>query len=131
MSAATKILVADDEQAALDLVKDALADLDCQIVTAMDGQEALEAARRERPQLIILDVQMPKIDGFGVFAELKKDEALAKVPVVMLTAVTERTGVPMSGRDMGEFLGAEPEAYVEKPIEAVVLKQAVKRLLPG
>ena len=99
------------------------------VLAAKDGEEALSLARQENPHLIILDVQMPKRDGFQVFAALRADERLARVPVIMLTAVAARTGLKFSGKDMGEYLGQEPEAYVDKPIEPAVLRQTVRRLL--
>jgi len=129
MSDAAKILIADDEQECIDFVMEALADTPYEIISAMDGEEALELAKAEKPQLIILDIQMPKRTGFEVFASLRADENLASVPVIMLTAVTERTGIKFSGKDMGEYMGSEPEAYVDKPIEPVVLQQTVRRLL--
>lgn len=129
MSDGAKILIADDEQDCIDFVRDALADTGHVVVSAMDGERALAVARAENPQLIVLDVQMPKKDGFQVFTELRADEKFASVPVIMLTGVADKTGVGFSGRDMGEYLGSEPEAYVEKPIEPVVLRQAVDRLL--
>ena len=129
MTDTPKILIADDEQECIDFVREALADTPYEVISAMDGDEALETAQREVPQLIILDVQMPKLDGFQVFGKLRGDEKLADIPVIMLTAVSERTGVSMSGRDMGDYLGSEPEAYVDKPIEPIVLKQTIKRLL--
>lgn len=129
MTDTPKILIADDEQECIDFVREALADIPCEVIAAMDGDEAMETAQREVPQLIILDVQMPKLDGFQVFGKLRSDEKLADIPVIMLTAVSQRTGVDMSARDMGEYLGSQPEAYVDKPIEPIVLKQTVKRLL--
>ena len=125
----TKILIADDEQECIDFVREALADTPYEVISAMDGEEAVETAQRETPQLVILDVQMPKLDGFQVFHKLRSDEKLANVPVIMLTAISERTGVGMSARDMGEYMGSEPDAFVDKPIEPIVLKQTVKRLL--
>jgi len=99
------------------------------VLSAADGEEALRVARKQCPQLVILDVQMPKLSGFEVFAEMRRDEKLTAVPVIMLTALTERTGMKFSGDDMGQYLGSEPEAYVDKPIEPIVLKQTIKRLL--
>ena len=131
MNDAVTILIADDEQDCIDFVSEALADLPCVVVSAMDGEEALEVARREKPQLVILDVQMPKLSGFDVFSQLQADDTLKSVPVIMLTGVAEKTGIGFSADDMGEFLGKEPEAYIEKPIEPVVLQQTVKRLLKG
>ena len=129
MTDTPKILIADDEQECIDFVREALADTPCEVISAMDGEEAVETAQRETPQLVILDVQMPKLDGFQVFKKLRGDEKLANVPVIMLTAVSERTGVDMTARDMGDYLGSEPEAFIDKPIEPIVLRQTVKRLL--
>jgi CheY-like chemotaxis protein len=129
MSEPAKILIADDEQDCIDFVRDALADTPHEVIAAMDGQEALKMAKENSPQLIILDVQMPKATGFQVFEQLKADQKLAAVPVIMLTATAERTGVKLTGKDMGQYMGAQPEAYIDKPIEPIVLKQTVKRLL--
>ena len=129
MSDSPKILIADDEQDCINFVREAIADMPYEVLGAMDGQEALKVAREQRPQLIILDVQMPKLDGFEVFAKLRADKKLASVPVIMLTAIAARTGMKFSGKDMGEFMGSEPEAYVDKPIEPIVLKQTIARLL--
>jgi len=131
MGDGAKILIADDEQDCIDFVREALADLPHEVLSARDGEEALQVARDQAPQLIILDVQMPKINGFDVFRQLRSDEKLASVPVIMLTAVTGRTGIPFSAEDMGQFMGSEPDAYIDKPIEPVVLRQAVQRLLKG
>ena len=129
MSDNPKVLIADDEQACIDFVREALAEMPCEVLSTNDGEEALEVPRREAPQLIILDVQMPKLGGFEVFQRLRADEQLASVPVIVLTAVAERTGISFSAKDMGDYIGSEPEAYIDKPIEPVVLKQAVRRLL--
>ncbi len=129
MSDTPKVLIVDDEQDSIDFVHEALADLDCEVISAMDGQAGLELAQKERPQVIILDVQMPKLGGFEVFGKLKDDDKLASVPVIMLTAVTQRTGMKFDSRDMDQYTGHEPEAYIDKPIEPVILKQTVTRLL--
>ena len=129
MSDAVKILIADDEQECIDFVRDSLADTPYEVIAASDGAEALATARAQCPQLIILDIQMPKRNGFEVFGELRKDEKLSAIPVIMLTAIAEKTGMDFSGEDMGEYMGAPPEAYVDKPIEPIVLKQTVRRLL--
>ena len=131
MTEAAKILIADDEQDCIDFVREALADTPHEVIAAMDGEEALKVAREQSPNVIILDVEMPKLNGFDVFAQLRADEELSAVPVIMLTGIAERRGMKFSGRDMGEYMGSEPEAYVDKPIEPVVLVQTVKRLLKG
>ena len=129
MSSLPKVLVADDEPACIEFVREALADAGCEVVSAADGAEALQAARQHKPQVIILDVQMPKIGGFEVFQQLRADDDLSSIPVIMLTAVAARTGIQFTGRDMGEYTGSEPEAYIDKPIEPIILRQAVRKLL--
>jgi two-component system alkaline phosphatase synthesis response regulator PhoP len=129
VASAAKILIADDEPECIEFVREALADSPYEVLGAGDGEEALTVAREHKPQLIILDIQMPKLNGFEVFARLKQDPDLAAVPVVMLTGVAEKTGIGFSSSAMGEYLGKEPDAYIEKPIEPVVLKQTVGRLL--
>lgn len=131
MTDAAKILIADDEQDCIDFVREALADTPHEVLAAMDGEEALKVAREQSPNVIILDVEMPKLNGFEVFAQLRADEKLAAVPVIMLTGIAERRGLKFSGQDMGDYMGSEPEAYVDKPIEPVVLVQTVNRLLKG
>ena len=131
MTEAAKILIADDEQDCIDFVREALADTPHEVLAAMDGEEALKVAREQSPNVIILDVEMPKLNGFEVFAQLRADEKLSAVPVIMLTGIAERKGFKFSEREMGEYMGSEPEAYVDKPIEPVVLVQTVNRLLKG
>jgi two-component system alkaline phosphatase synthesis response regulator PhoP len=123
------VLIADDEQECIDFVRESLADTSCEVVDAKDGEEALRLAREKKPGLIILDVQMPKRNGFEVFEELRSDDELSDIPVIMLTAVTERTGIKFSAKDMGQYMSSDPEAFVDKPIEPIVLQQTVRRLL--
>ena len=129
MSDCAKILIADDEQECIDFVRDALAETSYEVVSAADGEQALKVAQQEKPQLIILDVQMPKFNGFEVFAKLRADKELSRVPIIMLTGVADKMGITFTGSDMGEYLGSEPDAYIEKPIEPIVLRQTVTRLL--
>ena len=124
-----KVLIADDEQECIDFVREALNDVDCEVISAMDGEEALNVAREQKPSVVILDVQMPKLDGFSVFSKLRADAALSSVPVIMLTAVTARTGIRTNADEMGDYIGSAPEMYIDKPIEPIVLKQAVMRLI--
>ncbi len=124
-----KVLLADDEADVHAFVEAALEDDVPQIIHAYDGQAALEMAAGEKPDLVILDVQMPEKNGFEVFAELRKGEQTKTIPVIMLTAVSERTGIPFSARDMGDYYGSEPDAYIDKPIEPGKLRETVRNLL--
>lgn len=107
---AQKILVVDDEPDVLLIVKTGLEMEGYQVVTASDGEEALGAAREERPDLILLDVMMPKMDGFEVLGKLKEDEAMATVPVIMLTGLSDRTKIQKA-------LVSGIQWYVVKPFE--------------
>ena len=81
-----KILVADDESHILHVVSLKLRNAGFQVVTACDGQEALELARSERPDLIIIDYQMPQLSGLEVCAQLKQDAVTSRIPAILLTA---------------------------------------------
>lgn len=128
---AKKVLIVDDEPDVLEFVKVALEGRGYEFVTAADGEEALAMARAEPPDLAILDVQMPKKDGFHLFADLRDDDATKTMPVIMLTGIAERTGIKFNAEDMGDYLGSEPEAYIEKPIDPGKLSETVARLLAG
>jgi two-component system alkaline phosphatase synthesis response regulator PhoP len=83
---ARKILACDDEAAILHLVRANLERAGYQVVTAMDGREALGQVERERPDLVILDVMMPYEDGFGVLQEIRRRPDTRDLPVILLTA---------------------------------------------
>jgi DNA-binding response OmpR family regulator len=83
------ILVVDDDLTNLRVIFDHLTDSGFKILVAQDGESALERARYARPDLILLDVMMPKVDGFETCRRLKADEALQDIPVIFMTALTE------------------------------------------
>ncbi len=124
-----KVLIADDEADVHAFVQAALEADGHEIISAMDGQEALDKARAEAPDVIILDVQMPKKDGFMVFGELRADEATQGIPVIMLTSVSARTGIQFNADTMGDYIGSEPDAYHDKPIDPVALRETVAKLI--
>lgn len=130
MADAKSVLVVDDEQDAVTIVETMLSELDgVSTISANDGESGLAKAKEAKPDLVILDVQMPGKNGFEVFTELRKDEGTKDIPVVMLTGVAEKTGVAFSGEDMKDFLGKEPEGYIEKPVEPEKLQQTVSQIL--
>ena len=130
MSDMKKILIVDDEPDAVEIVEAMLSEIgDFNVISAGNGVSGLEKSRQEKPDLIILDVQMPKMDGFAVFQELKKDDSTRDIAVVMLTGVGEKTGIRTSSKDMKDFYGEEPDAYIEKPIEPAVLQSTVSKVL--
>src|SRR5919198_4923186 len=115
----TTILVADDEDSIVQLAKLYLSTEGFRVYTARDGQEALEAARRLKPDLVVLDLMMPRLDGWEVCRRLRKDSA---IPIIMLTARTE---------DVDKIVGLELGAddYLPKPFNPRELVARVKAVL--
>ena len=116
------VLVADDKATSRELVRAVLEDSGYQIIEAGDGLEALRSARQSKPDLILLDLHMPGLDGFGVVREIRRDDDLAATPVVALTASA------MQG-DRERALGAGFTGYISKPISLRTLRSEVERLL--
>jgi CheY-like chemotaxis protein len=117
-----KILVADDKATSRELIRIALEGDDYVISEAADGIEALRCAREIDPDLIILDLHMPGVDGFGVLAELRRDGEFAATPIMALTASA------MQG-DRERALAAGFDSYVSKPLPLPALRAEVRRLL--
>jgi len=120
---AERILVVDDDRAIVRLVRAYLEQAGYQVLVAYDGDEALYRLRSERPDLLVLDLMMPKRDGWEVTRIVRGDESLAKVPIVMLTARVED-----QDKVVGLELGADD--YVTKPFnprEVVARVRAVLR----
>ncbi|HUW58832.1 MAG TPA: response regulator [Planctomycetota bacterium] len=124
-----KALIVDDEADAREFVRAILESDDWEVEEAEDGEAGLAKVGETKPDLIVLDVQMPKKDGFAVFGELAKNPDARDVKVIMLTGVGEKMGIAFSADDMGEYLGKEPDAYVEKPIEPEAFKRIVKKVM--
>jgi DNA-binding response OmpR family regulator len=124
MSLKKKILLVDDEEALVDMVKMRLEANDYDVITANDGQAALDLARKERPDLIILDIMLPKMDGYKVCALLKKDSRYASIPVLMFTAKAQQEDMKL-----GEEVGAN--GYITKPFEPQSLLAKISEVLKG
>ena len=124
------VLIVDDEADARDFVEAVVSQIgDLNILTASDGKSAVQKAQAELPDLVISDVMMPGQDGFHAFHELSQNEKTANIPVIMVTGVSKRTGMKFSGKDMAEYLGAEPAAFLEKPVDPMKLMETVKQVL--
>src|SRR5258708_11691548 len=120
---APRVLVIEDNQNNTDLMVYLIQSAGWQVVTATDGEAGLEAVARERPDLVLCDVQMPKLDGFGVIARLKADKALRSIPVVAVTALA------MVG-DRERAFAAGFDGYVAKPIEPEKFLGSLHEFLP-
>ena len=101
----SKILIVDDTVDTVELLKKRFQAEGYETAEAYDGEEGLEKVREEKPDLIVLDIMMPKIDGCEVCGRLKRDEHTRYIPIVMLTAVQEKTGVPVSEESEGIHRG--------------------------
>lgn len=116
------ILIVDDEQDMLYAVKLLIVANNYEVLTAKDGQEALETARRENPDLIILDLMLPKLDGYKVCRMLKFDNKYKTIPIIMFTARAQK-----GDEQLGYEVGAD--AYVAKPFDPGKLLSKIKELL--
>ncbi|MBM4039011.1 MAG: response regulator [Planctomycetes bacterium] len=124
-----KVLIVDDEADMRDFAQAALEDDGYQFVFAADGVEAVERAAAEKPDLIVMDVQMPKKDGFAALYDIRRDPALRAIPVILLTGIAEKTGVRFDAGTVKEYMGEQPEAYFDKPVDPDVLREAARKLL--
>ena len=117
-----KILVVDDEQDLVETVKFRLEASGFEVSSAYDGQEGLDKAKAEKPDLILLDLMLPKLDGYKVCRMLKFDEDYKHIPIIMLTARSQETD-----KTKGEAVGANK--YMTKPWEWKELLAAINELL--
>jgi two-component system phosphate regulon response regulator PhoB len=117
-----KILVVDDEPDAIELIKFNLKAAGYEVITAVDGEEALKKARSMLPDLVILDLMLPEVDGLEVCKILRRDQRVSATPILMLTAKAAEID-----RVLGLELGADD--YVTKPFSPRELVLRVKRLL--
>ena len=116
------ILVVDDNPQNLELLQAYLEDLQCKVISAVDGIEGMEAVARDNPDLILLDIMMPRMSGFEVCRRLKEDPASADIPVVMVTALNELG-------DIERAVAAGTDDFLSKPINKLELLTRVKSLL--
>jgi DNA-binding response OmpR family regulator len=119
----TTVLVVDDEPQILALVRITLEDEQVRIIEAADGETALIVAQREEPELILLDVRMPKLDGFEVCWRLRQDPRFGQTKIVMLTASGQE-------RDRARGRAAGADDYLTKPFSPLALLSLVQTLLP-
>src|SRR3989442_15042583 len=118
------VLIADDEPNVVELVRVTLEDERVRVVEAFDGAAALTMAEAFRPDLVLLDVEMPKINGLEVCRRLRSDPRCAGTTIVLLTAAAQRD-------DVTRGLEAGADHYLTKPFSPVRLLALLERLLPG
>jgi DNA-binding response OmpR family regulator len=117
-----KILVVDDEVNIVKMLESRLKASGYEVVAAHDGQEGLDKARSEQPDLIILDLMMPKIDGYNVCRMLKFDDRYKHIPIMMVTAKDQESDVKLG-------FEVRADAYVTKPFDSKALLEKVKEFI--
>ncbi|WP_233216298.1 response regulator [Blastopirellula marina] len=122
MADTNKILIADDNQANVELLEAYLAGIDCDTEIAVNGQEALDKAASFKPDLILLDVMMPKLSGFEVCQKLKSDPATSRIMILMVTALNELG-------DIERAVTAGTDDFLSKPVNKVELLKRVSNML--
>jgi DNA-binding response OmpR family regulator len=124
MEGKSKILLVDDERNLVELTTMRLESAGYEVIAAYDGAEALDKINQSKPDLIILDLMLPKVDGYEVCTMLKQDGRYQNIPIVLLTAKVQE-----KDEQLGQECGAN--AYVRKPFQAKELLETIQRLLPG
>jgi len=121
------ILLVDDDKDFVEAIKIALDNRGFEVVTAFDGEEALLKAKKLKPDLIILDVMLPKKDGYSVCHDLKSDDTTSHIPILMLTSL----GKKRCGKGGAEIMakGHKAEGYLEKPVEPQLLAKRAMGLI--
>ena len=117
-----RILVADDNAMNVDILRARLESHGYEILVAADGEEAVDIARRERPDLILLDIMMPKLDGLEVCRRLRADPGLPFMPIILVTAKGDT-------KDVVAGLEAGGDEYLAKPVDQAALLARVKSML--
>lgn len=128
---AKTILAVDDEAHAREFVSTILEENGYIAVLAENGEEAMEIIRQNKPDLIIMDILMPKQSGIRMYRELKTSESLKDIPVIICSGIARRTllrGQAALTETSGESV-PEPDAYLEKPVTSTCLVTTLKKIL--
>ena len=121
------ILIVDDDPDLVETVSMMLESKGFEVGKAYDGIEGEEAIKKRRPDVLILDVMMPRKNGYELCKELKSNKWTKEIPVILLTAVGE--AVPTTSYSHAEGMAIEAEDFIPKPVDAATLVEAVERLL--
>lgn len=126
-----KILIVEDEDEVVEFVSTVLEENGYVPIIARNGEEALDMIRQNRPDLVILDILMPKQSGIRMYRELKTTDSFKDIPVVIYSGIAKRTFLRTQAArtEMGGESVPEPEAYIEKPAKPEYLARVVKEVL--
>ena len=118
------ILIVEDEPKSLKLIRDLLQGSGYKTIEATDGQKGVELAKSKKPDLILMDIMMPKMDGYTACREIKMDKATRAIPVVMLTSLDFQLN-----KELGKDVGADE--YITKPVDRQELLDVISQFLPN
>jgi CheY-like chemotaxis protein len=122
MAQKNRILIADDNVANSELLQAYLADVECEIEFSIDGQDTLDKVVSFKPDLILLDVMMPRLNGFEVCKQLKEDPQTSSIMILMVTALNEIG-------DIERAVGTGTDDFLSKPVNQVELVKRVENML--
>ncbi len=128
---AKKVLTVDDDPAIVTTLETIIEEAGYSPLTAENGEEGLNKVREEKPDLVVLDVLMPKQSGIKMYRELKRDKTLKKIPVIIHSGIAKRTFLRSQEAltEFGDESVPAPEAYLEKPVEPEEIAETIKSLL--
>ena len=118
----SRILIADDNPANVELLEVYLAEIDCDTMIAVDGNDTLEKVEQFEPDLILLDIMMPKLSGFEVCKKLKEDATTSNIMILMVTALNELG-------DIERAVAAGTDDFLSKPVNKLELLKRVENML--
>lgn len=122
-----KVLLVDDVKLSIEMEKSAFSRIDCEIFTAYTGEEALKIVRSEKPDILIIDLYMPSMNGDDCCRAIKSDPALAHIPVIMTTAGFNGSGSTKTDKELCFASGCDD--FISKPFRAINLLRKVKKFL--
>ncbi len=117
-----KILIADDNQPNVELLEAYISDLNAEVMVAADGIEVMEKTKSTRPDMLLLDVMMPRLSGFEVCERLRKEPATRKMPIILITALHDKA-------DMERGIDVGADDFISKPISKPDLIHRIQALL--
>lgn len=128
---AKRVLLVDDDSDIRAFVKTVLEDNGYDPVEAANGEDGLKVIKNEKPDLVILDVLMPRQSGIKMYRQLKIDEKFRSLPVIILSAISEKTFIRSQEalKEFGEESVPSPNAYLEKPVEPAELAAVIKKII--
>jgi len=132
---ANKILIIDDDTDVILILSTVLRDQGYDVITAEDGITGLDMVKRERPDLILLDLMMPEKSGISLLQDIKEDKNLKEIPVIMVTGISSETGIDLESllkrgsEKADETQALRPDGYIQKPVDPVKLINVIKEFL--